>query len=172
MIPQERDIVELVDMVWSTTLGMETHLCDPGERERRPLPAVEAQVHITGTWQGLVALHTSQALAARIAQRMFRLDTTPPTAEDVQDAFGELANITGGNIKGLLSEGNAYLSLPAVVQGLDYSVRVPGSHEICRFEFFCEGEPLVVTIIQANRARTGDGQNDVSVAARGRAAGR
>ena len=50
-----------------------------------------------------------------------------------------------------LSEGDAQLSLPAVVQGMDYAVRVPGSHQVGRYEFACEGEPLVVTILQADQ---------------------
>jgi chemotaxis protein CheX len=136
-------------MIWSTTLGLEAHPLDPADRHGWTLPAVEAQVHIAGTWQGVVVLHTSEALAARVAQRMFNLGENTPTAEDMQDAFGEVANITGGNIKGLISEGDAHLSLPAVVQGLDYAVRVPGSREVARVEFICEGEPLVVTVLHA-----------------------
>jgi chemotaxis protein CheX len=152
MIPPEHDIIELVDMIWSTTLGIETRALTHADRDDWTLPAVEAQVHIAGTWQGVVVLHTSEALAARVAQRMFNLGANTPTAEDMQDAFGEVANITGGNIKGLLSEGDAHLSLPAVVQGLDYAVRVPGSREVARVEFICEGEPLVVTVLHAEQA--------------------
>jgi len=157
MNPSEHDIIELVDMIWSTTLGFEIHPVDAESRDEWTLPAVEAQVHIAGTWQGVVVLHTSKALAARVAQRMFDLGTEPPTPEDMQDAFGELANIAGGNIKGLISEGDAHLSLPAVVQGFDYSVRVPGSRQVARVEFICDGEPLVVTVLHAEGARaTGD----------------
>jgi chemotaxis protein CheX len=152
MIPPERDIIDLVDMIWSTTLGFEIHAVDAANRSEWTLPAVEAQVHIAGTWQGVVALHTSQALAVRVAQRMFDLGAEPPTPEDLQDAFGEVANITGGNIKGLLSEGDAHLSLPAVVQGFDYSVRVPGSRQVAQVEFICDGEPLVVTVLHAEQA--------------------
>jgi chemotaxis protein CheX len=161
MTPPERDIIELVDMIWSTTLGFAIHAVDAADRREWTLPAVEAQVHIAGTWQGVVVLHTSQALAARVAQRMFDLGSAPPSAEDMQDAFGEVANITGGNIKGLLSEGDAHLSLPAVFQGFDYSVRVPGSRQVARVEFICDGEPLVVTVLhaEATRAAGADAHN-------------
>jgi chemotaxis protein CheX len=156
MIPSEHDIIELVDMIWSTTLGFEIHAVHDANRQGWKLPAVEAQIHIVGTWQGAVVLHTSQALAARVARRMFNLGVEPPTPEDMQDAFGEIANITGGNIKGLLSAGNAHLSLPAVVQGLDYAVRVTGSEQIARVEFLCEGEPLVVTVLKADGRASAD----------------
>jgi chemotaxis protein CheX len=102
-------------------------------------------------------LHTSQVLASRVAQRMFSLGSTPPTADDIQDAFGEIANVTGGNIKGMISEGDAHLSLPVVVQGRDYSIRVPRSRELQRVEFLCEGQPLVVTLLQAEAKPGVDG---------------
>ncbi len=153
MIPTERDIIELVDMIWSTTLGLDVRPLDPANRDTWTLPAVEAQVHIAGTWQGVVVLHASEALAAVVAHRMLNLGRRTATPEDIQDAFGEIANMTGGNIKGLLSEGDAHLSLPAVVQGLDYSVRVPGSQPVLRVEFMCEREPLVVTLLQAAARR-------------------
>ncbi len=156
MIPGQSDIIELVDMIWSSTLGMQIEPLDDAGRAEWALPAVEAQVHIAGTWQGAVVLHTSQRLAVRVAQRMFSLDAAVPTSDDIQDAFGEIANITGGNIKGILSEGDAHLSLPVVIQGRDYTVRVPRSREVLRVEFVCEGHPMVVTLLQAEVARGGD----------------
>ena len=157
MTPEPPDIIELVDMIWSATLGLQPQPLLQPKRDEWALPAVEAQVHIAGTWQGAVVLHTSQALAARVAQRMFSLGSTPPTSDDIQDAFGEIANITGGNIKGLISEGDAHLSLPVVIQGRDYSVRVPRSREVQRVEFLCEGQPLVVTVLQAEEVHGVDG---------------
>jgi chemotaxis protein CheX len=149
MTLSERDIIELTDMIWSTTLGLTTEAVEATNREAWALPPVEAQIHIAGAWQGVVILHTSEVLAARVAQIMFNLGTAQPSPVDMQDAFGEVANMTGGNIKGLLSEGDAHLSLPAVVQGRDYSVHVPGSEQIARVEFVCEGEPLVITVLHA-----------------------
>lgn len=156
MIPGQSDIIELVDMIWSSTLGMHIEPLDEAGHAEWALPAVEAQVHIAGTWQGAVVLNTSQQLAVRVAQRMFSLDAAVPTSDDIQDAFGEIANITGGNIKGFISEGDAHLSLPVVIQGRDYSVRVPRSREVLRVEFICEGQPMVVTLLQAEVAKGAD----------------
>ena len=156
MIPGHNDIIELVDMIWSSTLGLHIEPLGDADRAEWALPAVEAQVHIAGAWQGAVVLNTSQRLAAQVAQRMFSLDATPPTSDDIQDAFGEIANITGGNIKGLLSEGDAHLSLPVVIQGRDYTVRVPRSREVLRVEFLCEGHPMVVTLLKAEAAQGAD----------------
>jgi hypothetical protein len=88
---------------------------------------------------------------------MFSLGERPPTLADMQDAFGEVANITGGNLKGILSVDGAHLSLPTVVQGRDYTVSIPGSQEIARGVFTCEGRPLVVTVLRAEPGRVGPG---------------
>jgi chemotaxis protein CheX len=45
--------------------------------------------------------------------------------DDVRDVPGELANMIGGNMKSILGQG-IQLSMPSVVDGGDYSVRVCG----------------------------------------------
>ena len=149
MIPSAHDIYDLVAMIWSTTLGMEV-LEQPPERDEPWMePSVEAQVHITGTWRGVVVLHASRLIAARAAHQMLNLGRRSPTPEDIQDVFGEIANMTGGNIKGLLCDVDAKLSLPSVVLGRDYAVRVPRTHQLRKVTLSCEGEPLVITLLEA-----------------------
>jgi CheY-specific phosphatase CheX len=86
------------------------------------------------------------ALASKLAKAMFALDGSDPAPEDLHDALGEIANITGGNIKALL-EGESALTLPVVVEGSSYRVRVPGGQVVNRVQFECEGMPFVVSII-------------------------
>ncbi|MBS1818606.1 MAG: chemotaxis protein CheX [Acidobacteria bacterium] len=148
MIPTQQDIFELTSLIWSTTLGMDVQPLAP-DAATWPVPSVEAQVHITGTWRGVVVLHTSEALAAKVAHQMLNLGRRSATAEDIQDAFGEVANMTGGNIKGLLSDADARMSLPSVVRGRDYTVRVPRAQELVRATLSCQDEPLIITVLQA-----------------------
>ena len=149
MIPSERDIYELVAMIWSTTLGMDVSEQPPGRDAAWTEPSVEAQVHITGNWRGVVVIHASQGVAAKAAHSMLKLGRRSPTPEDIQDVFGEIANMTGGNIKGLLCDVDAKLSLPSVVLGRDYAVRVPRTQQLRKVTLSCEGEPLVVTLLEA-----------------------
>lgn len=150
MIPTDHDLATLVQMIWSTTLGLEMAPgAAPDDASLWPTPSVEAQVHITGTWRGVVVLHASHALAVKVAHIMLSLGRRNPTPEDIQDAFGEVANMTGGNIKGLLADSDARLSLPSVVLGADYSVRVPRSRQMLRGVYYCDGEPMVVTLLEA-----------------------
>jgi len=154
MVPSRHDIDELVATVWDTTLGLPIQPNSDAAAVAWTPPCVEAQVHITGTWRGVVVLHASESLAKRVARRLFGGDA-PPEAADVQDAVGELANITGGNIKGLLSAEDAHLSLPAVVYGRDYRVHIPGSEPLGRFEFLSDGDPFVVTLLRASDEEAG-----------------
>lgn len=151
---EDLDLTELVGFVWLTTLEMTVEPAGDEPVRNASEPAMEAQVQITGDWQGAVVLHAAPSLVAKVAQRMFSLGENMPSLDDMLDAFGEMANITGGNLKGLLSEGNAHLSLPAVVQGRDYQVSIPGSRQIARRAFSCQGLPLVVTLLEPDRNRT------------------
>ena len=76
----------------------------------------------------------------------------------MRDAFGELANMIGGNIKGIVSDGGAFLSMPSVVQGHHYEVTIPGTALVARCEFLCDGQPLVVSVLQALPAQAGSGR--------------
>lgn len=153
MLVAETDVAVLVDEIWLTTLGLATHRLDP---KHAALPAeaetLDGIINITGGWQATVALQVPKALAARIASVMFRLHDVQPTTEDMQDAIGELTNMLGGNIKALLA-GDCHLSLPAVVEGRGYTVRVPTSHVVDRFAFECEGLPAVVNLMSVAASR-------------------
>lgn len=147
MMVAEQDIAALIDEIWLTTLGLATHRVPTATAG---LPAdvdtLDGLINITGAWQATVALQIPRPLAERVAAAMFLLEGTSPTAEDMQDAVGELTNMLGGNIKALL-EGDCHLSLPAVVEGRGYTVRVPSSHVAERVAFECDGHPAVVTLM-------------------------
>lgn len=143
----EHDIAVLVDEIWMTTLGLPTRQVDTVDGRLMPAgPTLDGIINITGEWQGAVTLQVPKRLAARVASAMFRLDSATPTLEDMQDAVGELTNMTGGNIKGLLP-GTCHLSLPTVIEGADYRLRLPGAEVVRQVAFRCEDEPIVVQLI-------------------------
>ena len=55
--------------------------------------------------------------------------------DDVRDVMGELANMVAGNLKSLLPRG-VDLSMPSVVEGSDYALRVCGVNAVERTDFF------------------------------------
>jgi chemotaxis protein CheX len=152
MTPEELDLTQLVTSIWSTTLDLHVEPLTSLPPASASQPAMEAQIQIVGDWLGAVVVHAAPGLVARVAQRMFSLGDRPPSLNDMQDAFGEIANIIGGNIKGLLSDEGARLSLPTVVQGRDYQTSIPGTRQAVRGLFTCDGHPLVVTILRADVA--------------------
>jgi CheY-specific phosphatase CheX len=144
----EREIVALTEDIWLEILGLPTHPvdgCAAGYLKGRTFDGI---INITGDWQGAVAVQVPKPLASRVAQILFGLGDEAPSLEDMQDALGEITNMTGGNIKALMP-GECHLSLPAVVEGADYTVRIPGTTIITRVVFDCGGAPAVVSLLGA-----------------------
>ena len=145
----EDEVVQVVNSIWGSILGLEVTVENAGNARERleGQRTLTACVHVTGDFDGATLLFCTARLARELAGIMFE---TPPEAlsvEDVQDALGELANMVAGNIKPLL-EGSSRLSLPSVVEGLDYRMIVPGSRVLIQVGLQCGGEPLHVTVVQ------------------------
>lgn len=111
----------------------------PGDR------AVTGCVQITGEWEGAVMVYMPAALARRACAKLLAVDEQDCTAEDMQDTVGELVNITGGNVKGLLARASQ-LSLPSVTVGSDYRMTMPQGRIIAQATFDCDAHPLQVTV--------------------------
>jgi chemotaxis protein CheX len=67
--------------------------------------------------------------------------------DDVRDVMGELANMVAGNLKCLLPRGTG-LSLPSVVEGSDYTLRVCGVHAVERMVFSSATGLFRITLIE------------------------
>jgi CheY-specific phosphatase CheX len=147
----EQEIISLTQDVWGTTLNLEAL---PHDAAARPVPSgrtLDGVVNITGAWAGALVLQLPEPVARRAAAVMFERDESAVSIADMQDAVGELTSLTGGNVKALL-DGHCALSLPAVVEGRGYSIRVPGSEAVTRVTFDVGGEPLLVSLL-ARRQR-------------------
>jgi chemotaxis protein CheX len=109
--------------------------------------AIVACIQITGAWNGTVALHCPTPLARQVAAAMFSVKPDEITGVEMQDSLGELVNMLGGNLKALLPE-PCQLSLPAVIEGMDYMVRIFAGLPINQLAFSCQEYPLLVTILE------------------------
>ena len=141
-------IVTLCESIWTETLGLPL---TPAPTSACPDPSVtvEGCVHISGQWSGLVLVQCSLPLAWLAATRMFRLGDQAPTDEEVRDAVGELTHMISGNIKTLLSGTDCDLSMPVVIEGHDFNVRVPGARMVADQRFTSAGEWMVVSVLQS-----------------------
>lgn len=138
----------IVRNVISSVLELEATPADgtaaPWERER----TLTSCVQLTGAWAGAVIFHCNAAFARDAAGAVLG----EASAANAQDVLGELANIAAGNIKPLLP-GPTELSLPAVAEGVDYRLTVPGSHQLVKLRYACSGQPLQVILVERDAAR-------------------
>ena len=152
MLDFEPELTEITERVWSSLVEAPLLPRQPGQ------PGLAAGsrtftgcVQITGAWEGAVTVHCSEALAKALTAAMFMVDPEDTTPEEVTDALGELANMVGGNVKALLPE-PCRISLPAVADGMDYRLSVPGARPVTAVTWTCNGEPLMVRLLERTTA--------------------
>ena len=145
----EVEIRQVTEMIWTAMLGHELQPNAGLEGQAPPQPMLMGSVHLNGDWEGAVTLNCSAALARQLTATLFGISEQSTTPEQTQDALGELTNIVGGNIKGLLPV-QSQLSLPAVTEGNDYLSLVPESRVVSKVAFECLGEPLFVVLLKTD----------------------
>jgi chemotaxis protein CheX len=143
----EEDLLTIVQMIWATLLDLEiypTQIQPPKAGDECTLAGC---VQITGGWEGAIVLHCSEDFAGWVASIMYEMAEETVTSEQIQDTLGELANMIAGNIKPLLGEA-CYLSLPTVVEGSDYTLRIPKSRVVHELTFACQEHCIVLSVLQ------------------------
>jgi chemotaxis protein CheX len=105
--------------------------------------AVVAWVDLHGPWAGRAELTTATATAHDLARALLGMSADEPVAPlDLVDAFGEVANVVGGNVKSLLPLQGS-LGLPQVAA---VAPAVAGSQLVQELPLSWRGHPLVVTV--------------------------
>ena len=139
------DLARIVVSVFQTMLQLETA---PAKTEWSPSSeGLTAAIYFAGAWRGAVLLECTRAQAFEFTHRLMSIDPPASINDDVRDALGELANMLAGNLKSVLPHGIG-LSLPSVVEGTDYSLRVCGGSLIDRMPFSGELGVIWVTLIE------------------------
>jgi chemotaxis protein CheX len=109
--------------------------------------SVTAAIFFAGAWRGAVLVETSEHQACQWTSRLMSLPIPEAFTDDVQDALGELVNMIGGNLKSVLPRGVG-LSMPTVVQGTNYSVRVCGGSLTDSQNFLADCGSFRVTLVE------------------------
>ena len=144
MLIADDDVSMIMEGIFADLLGFEVRRREPAAGSWEG-PMLVGTVEITGAWEGSVTVDCPAELAEQTARAMF--GSEPENGAEIADALGEVTNMTGGNIKALLP-GPSQLSLPAVVEGSNQQVSVPGSSLLTEVAFQCLGLPLKVTVVQ------------------------
>lgn len=105
---------ELVQLAWTTFISEDIV-------ENRPLapadvaPGTHATIAIGGPWLATIVVSMGDALVRLYAAALLGMDEDELSDADLSDALGELVNIVGGNVKGLLDDASSTsLTLPVV----------------------------------------------------------
>lgn len=122
-----------------------------------PVPAVDwaeselvsGRIDIEGAWRGEVAMGASSAFAVKLAELMFEMDPSEMSEDEIRDAFGELVNMTTGQIKAMLPEG-CRMGLPTVGACASTELDLKGAEVYQAFPFQSEGEPLTLVVKRAS----------------------
>jgi hypothetical protein len=142
----EATVQGIADESWFALVGDEEFLVPvPG-----PLPAdvISSWVTVSGPWNGTVVLTAGRETAAELTRCLLR-EHAPEVLEpeDVEDALGELANVVGGNVKGVLPA-PSLLGLPRV--GAAPEPVDPA--DVVRVDVLWRGQPLSIAVQGASRA--------------------
>ena len=136
----EPTVESIAGEAWVTLVGEDEVLVPlPGDL---PADALSSWVDVVGPWTGSVVLTTGRETAADLTRAL--LGEAAPAEledEDVIDAFGEIANVVGGNVKAALP-GPSALSLPDV--GTAPAVRNPA--DVCRVDVLWRGRPVSISV--------------------------
>ncbi len=146
------DLAGLAGAIWTSILGQEADPSFVSTEELAAQRTVTACVHISGGWQGSVSMVLPSALATHVAAVMFDVPAADLSSAEVLDAVGELANIAGGNVKGLIDD-PCELSLPIVAEGTSYVLAMPGSIVTSSVVLAHEGIPFALQIHERFDAR-------------------
>jgi len=112
-----------------------------------PLPdwtdPVHAWVDLHGDWSGRAVVTTERATADDLARALLGLPAEEAVSEeDLQDAFGEVANVVGGNVKSLLPR-TGTMGLPQVAS---VAPLLPGSALVTQVLLDWGGRVLELTV--------------------------
>jgi chemotaxis protein CheX len=143
MTPESEDVQALMADTCEAVLGLAVH---PAAGEAAPSSGqqyLRGRILVTGAWQGAISFTCTAAFARAAADRIFEGQCTSP--EDVRDAIGELTNIIGGGIKGLMPAPSR-LSLPSVSEAAGWHDGKAPTEPAREVWFACSGQHFVVTV--------------------------
>lgn len=137
-------VAQIVESIFATMLDLEVRAVDEpslpvGDR-------LTSSVYLEGEWNGAVSLECSRRQACHFAGQFLAADPPDTVDDDVRDVLGELANMIGGNIKSTM-DGAIRLSMPSVIEGSHYEVRVCGAEVQDKVAFRFVGGDFCVTVL-------------------------
>ncbi len=137
-------VAEIVQSIFSTMMDLPVSVISS---PRVPSSdKLTSSVYLEGTWNGAVTVECTRKQACQFAGKILAIDPPDEVDNDVRDVIGELANMIGGNMKSAMGT-DVRLSLPSVIDGSDYEVRVCGSQVREDIAFRYDGGDFWVSVL-------------------------
>ena len=141
-------LAEIVTFVWDVFVGGDiAYLPESAPGTPKIDDGVCTSISIGGCWTATIIARVSDELARHIAASLLGMDHSELDDELINDAIGELANVVGGNVKGLLAGEGSSLSLPVIGRSPQ---TVSGPHRTMRAEFDVDGHAMTWEIHEPN----------------------
>ena len=109
MIIDKTHVSEVTVTVFKDMLGI--NIFESAETRDEFLPCHFASIEISGAQQALIQVAACGTAGNAISSAMFGTDSEELAEADVADAVCEIANVIGGNVKGIL-DSDCSLSIP------------------------------------------------------------
>jgi CheY-specific phosphatase CheX len=139
------ELDQTVATIFQTMMGLDVK---PVTTQWLPEPQrVAATIHFAGNWSGVLVLEVNRSHACLFAARFLSIEEPEAVDDDVRDVLGELANMIGGNLKSTLAPG-AVLSIPEVIDGNGFNLRICAGTSSERQAFACDNGVFWVSLIQ------------------------
>ncbi len=141
----QAEVGEIVGNVFGTMLGEV-----PVAVENMWAPEtgrLTAAIYFAGDWKGAVLVECPDEMALFWTSRLMSIEMPVEFNDDVEDALGEIVNMVGGNLKSVLPPGVG-LSMPSVVRGKNYSLKVCGGNFTIRKSFATPQGLFWVTLVE------------------------
>ncbi len=128
----QNETAQIVTDVFQTMLRMEVQPADAVWSQQPG--TLTAAIFFAGSWKGAVLVECSESQACRWTARLMSIAEPAGITDDVHDAMGEIVNMIGGNLKSVIPSGVG-LSMPTVVEGRNYSLKICGGNLVHRQSF-------------------------------------
>ena len=146
----ESAMVAVTEAVFGSVLGCRVRPTSRAVAVQDAQPLAAGCVQLTGAWQGALVILCDAALARRAAAIMLGVAAEAVGADEAQDALGELANMIGGSLQGVLPQPCQVL-FPVATEGVETGLGMARSRTVGRFTGECEGWPFQVVLVQRGR---------------------
>lgn len=142
------ELNEIAIEVWSSMADIWLIPSPEIVRPNKTAGYVVSSVQVQGAWEGAVRLDMDMRLAMGTTAQLLGVQEADVSLEDMRDAAGELANMTGGGLKALMPQ-PCSLSLPTVATGdASFEFEIRHGRVILETSLSSDLGRLLVTVIE------------------------